>query len=330
MTPENGLPYISVVMPMYNQENHIRHSLESILNQDYPADNYEIIIIDNSSEDKSAEIVMDIQKNNKIIKYFNQPERSITKAINSGIKNSKGEILVRLDAHTEAPRNYISKIADTLINNKAELVSGIIVPIGTNYWSKTIGLCLSSSFGIGDSRLYHYDEPVYTKRGYLGAYRKDYIVKLGYYDELLFSADDYDVFYRVKKAGGRILVLPELGVKYYCRESLKKVFGQYFKYGWTKVVVFKKYGKLLSARAIVPGLFLVTLIVFLSVSIFIKESGYIFLLLVGIYLITNLIFSATLSFRKGFKFLFSAPVVFITLHTSHALGFCYGLLFKKY
>lgn len=318
-------------MSMYNDGKHIKKSLDSILKQTYPNKLIEIIIVDSASTDNSAEIVGDYTKSyENIFLYKLNRKESITVALNKGIEESSGSIIVRLDCHVEAPKNYISDCVTALKEGKADLISGLIYPVGNNNISKAISLCLSSHFGIGDARLYQYEKPVYSKRGYLGVYTKELITSMGGYDENLDGADDFDLFYRINKNGGKILVLPRIKLKYYCRENFSGLFRQYFKYGYTKVVAFKKYRKILSVKSIVPFFSFSILISLIVAGIFNKDYLIAGLLVLIIYMLSVITSGIIKSVRVNKKLIIYVIFTFLLLHFSHSLGFFYGLIFKWY
>lgn len=328
---EKGLPFVSVIMSMYNDEKHIEKCLISLLKQTYPQNLFEIIIVDSASTDNSAFVVEKyIKKHNNIFLYKLSKKESITVALNKGIKESVGSIIVRLDCHVDSPNNYISDSVTALLEGKADLVSGVIVPTGENNVSMSISFALSSHVGIGDARLYKFKEPVYAEKGYLGVYKKEMINSLGGYDENLEGADDFDVFYRIIKRGGRILILPGIRMVYYCRDSFLSLFKQYFKYGYTKVVVFKKYRKILSIKSIIPFIAFLIFISIIISGLFVGILSELGLLLLIIYLLLIFITGIIRTVKFDKKLIFHTFYSFLLLHLSHSLGFLYGILFKWY
>jgi glycosyltransferase involved in cell wall biosynthesis len=327
-----NLPFVSVIIPLYNEEKYIRNCLESVLNQTYPEQCIEVILISDNSTDGTDEIIQNYSHKYDLIKVFkNEFRKGITGAINTGIIKSSGEYIVRLDAHTTIPENYIYVIINYFLRDKnISIVSGLINPVSSSYTGDAISFCLSSAFAIGDARLYHYKKNIYANRGYLGSFKKEELIKLGSYDINLSGADDFDVFYRYRKAGKKILVTPDIKVKYFCRNNLLLLFRQYFYYGVTKVCLFKKYKKVLSIKAIIPALFLLLFILLLFSSIFVYGHEILFLSLTFFYVLVNLYFSLKISINKGMKYLFILPLVFLTFHISHALGFLYGFFFMSY
>ena len=327
----NNLPFVSVVMSMFNEEKFISKCLSSLLIQDYPKDNFEVIIVDSGSTDKSVDLVNSFSSrfNNLHLVLLNK-KVPITIALNEGIKNSNGEIIARLDCHVEAPPDYLSISASALMNNDAELISGIICPVGENSVSKSIAASLSSDFGIGEAKLYHYNTPVYAKRGYLGVFYKEFVTNLGLYDEKLSGADDFDLFYRIKQINKRILVIPDIKMKYYCRDSFKALSKQYYKYGVTKVVAFKKYRKILSLKSVLPALMLLLVLLFFIISLFWKPVLIVNLLLVSLYFLISSGFAIYNVIKFKNTNFFNNVFTYWILHLSHSLGFLKGFFCNKY
>lgn len=327
-----NLPFVSVIIPFYNEEKYIRNCLDSVLNQTYPKNCYEVILISDFSKDDTDTIVQNYNNKYDLIKvYKNEFRKGITGAINTGVLNSSGEYIVRLDAHTAIPDDYIYVIINYFLGDRnISIVSGVINPVSENYTGNAISYCLASAFAIGDASLYHYKKNIFANRGYLGSFRKEELIDLGSYDNNLSGADDFDVFYRYKKTGKIILVTPDIKVNYFCRNNLLLLFKQYFYYGATKVCLFKKYKKVLSVKAIIPAMLLFLSIILLFSSMFVNGPEIIFLILTFFYVLVNLYFSLKISINKGVKYLLILPVVFLTFHISHSIGFLFGLFFMSY
>ena len=135
----SNYPFVSIVIPMFNEEEYIGKCLASVMSQDYPLNRYEAIVVDGNSEDSSVDIVSEMSKVYNNI-HLLQNTRKITPAsFNIGIKKSSGEIISIFSAHSIAPNNYISICVKHLLETEAEHVTGGIKPISNTYWGKSIG-----------------------------------------------------------------------------------------------------------------------------------------------------------------------------------------------
>ena len=327
----SDFPFVSIVMSMFNEEKYISKCLSSLLLLDYPKDKFEVIIVDSCSVDNSVKIVesySDLFSNLQLISL--NKVVPITIALNEGIVNSNGDIIARLDCHVEAPPDFLSLSVTALLNHQAELVSGVICPVGENKKACSIAASLSSDFGIGDAKLYKLTSPVYSNRGYLGVFFKKFVLDLGLYDEKLNGADDFDLFYRIKQINKRILILPGIKMKYYCRDSFKTLYSQYYKYGLTKIIAFKKYRKILSLKSVIPAVFFCLVFILSILSIFCKVFFILSSFLIASYIIASFGFALFNSFKIKRSNIIYNVFAFWVLHFSHSLGFLNGVFCRKY
>lgn len=323
----NNFPFISVVIPMFNEEKYIANCLNSIIEQDISPDNYEILVIDGLSTDNSPGIVKSLSQKHPNIKYLLNPNRKTTFGLNIGINEAIGEIIVRMDSHGIAPKNYLSTCARYLVERVAENIGGVVDTSGEGYWGQTIALATSCPFGVGNSKFrYSKEKKGFDQAGWPGAFWKSKILELNGFDETLGCNEDDDFNYRLMKDGNKVFWTSEIIVKYFGRSSLKKLWQQYFKYGYWKVKIIQRYGKLTSIRHIIPTLFVLSIILFAILGIFNNHFYLTFLLILGLYLSGALYFSFKISQEKGFKYLLSLPLTFIILHSSYGVGFLLGLL----
>ena len=328
----NNLPFVSIIMPIRNEEEFISKSLISILNQNYPSNLMEIIVVDGRSTDKTKEIVLKFIEETKTHKILllDNPFKIVPFALNIGIKCAKGDIIIRVDGHCEIQPDYIKRCVECLKKTGADCVGGVIEAIGMTYLAKAIGLAQSSVFGVGDSIF-----RIGTKKGKyvatlaFGAYLRDIFERIGYFDEELVCNQDDEFNYRLIQAGGKIYLEPSIKTIYYCRTNLKDLAKQYFRYGFWKVRVFQKRGKIISYRHIVPSIFVLGLLVSVILSIVMRTTLYFFIVFIP-YLITNLFFSILANY-KDISTLFLLPFCYFTIHFSYGLGFLFGLWkFRRY
>jgi GT2 family glycosyltransferase len=179
---------------------------------------------------------------------------------------------------------------------------------------------------VGDSKLHDTQREGLAERGFCGAYWKETLVNIGLFDETFAIGEDYELYLRLVKSGGRILLTPRIKMMYFCRDTLMKLFGQYFRYGFWKVKVFKKHKGMTSFRALIPALFILYSSLMLLLSLVAEAFFYAFIVAVIAYLLVNILFSIKISSKQGSGYLCSLPLVFLTLHISHGLGFIAGVL----
>jgi glycosyltransferase involved in cell wall biosynthesis len=321
----NKHPLVSLIVPMYNEEKYIDSCLQSLLNQDYPKNQFEILVIDGNSSDKSFEIVSSLSAKNPIIRLFKNPGRTTSKALNIGIKHSRGDIIIRMDAHSISPVNYVSSCVKYLLSKKADNVGVLMKSVGEDFWDESIALGTSSQFGVGNSKHRCTDEEGSDDFGWLGSFWKDTLIEMGGYDESLECNEDDDLNYRLLKNGKKIF-RSSVQVYYFSRSSLFGLWRQYFRYGFWKVKVIQKFGSVTSLRHIIPFLFVISLIIFSILSIFVYPSIYPLFFILGMYFLISIVYSIQVSRKSGWKYFFSLPLIFLILHLSYGIGFLLGTI----
>lgn len=325
MNKDKNIPFISVVIPMYNEESYIQECLFSLIGQNYPKDKYEIIVVDGNSEDHSREKVSEIAKKNLLIKIYNNSKRIIPVSFNIGIEKAKGEIIIFVGAHAICEKDYISQCVFLLNNTDASNVGGIQNAVGTDYISHGISFAMLSPFGVGNAYFHFYKKEKFVDSVWGGAYRKETLIKLGGFDETYIKNQDYELNYRLRKMGGKIFLSPKIKCKYFVRNSIKKLTSQYFKYGYWKVKIINEHPDSIMLRQMVPPVFVISLIISMILLLLNLSIGF---FIPMIYFFINLLFSIQISYTKGFKYILILPIIFFTIHISWGIGFIIGL--KKF
>jgi len=324
----NGKPLVSIIIPCRNEEKYIGKSLDSVIANTYPKEKIEIFIIDGSSEDRTRDIIRDYAEKYPFISLLDNEEKIVPTALNKAIEKVKGEIVIRLDAHNIYDKNYISKCVECLDKYNADNVGGIWVtrPGSTTTVAKTIAIALSHPFGVGNST-YRLDtkKPRLVDTVPFGCYRKDVFDRIGGFNKFLERNQDIEFNLRLKKAGGKILLVPEIVSYYHARSNLQDLAKQNFWNGYW-VVYSTKFAKLpFSFRHFIPFVFVVSALGSLALSTWISTFIIIFGIVLGSYLIANIYITIRLSLKKGMKYFLFLPLTFLTLHFSYGLGSLWGL-----
>jgi len=320
---------VSIIIPCRNEEKFIGKCLDSIIENDYPKDKLEVLVMDGISNDDTRAIVQKYCQKYSFIKMIDNQQKIVSTALNVGIQNSKGGIIIRMDAHNVYGKDYILKCVHYLNEYNIDNVGGVCVTLpGSNtVIAESIAFALSHPFGVGNS-LFRIGskEPRYVDTVPFGCYKREVFEKIGFFDEDLIRNQDDEFNLRLIKNGGKILLVPDIVSYYYSRDSLLKLWKMFFQYGYFKPFVAKKVGAIITWRQLIPALFISSLIISGMLSLFFKPLSLVFLFITFSYIITNIGFSLSIALVKGFKYLFILSVVFATLHFSYGLGYLKGIL----
>ena len=318
---------LSVICPIYNEEKYIAKCIDSILAQDYPKDDLEVIFVDGMSSDRTREIVAEYSAKYPFIRLIDNPDRIVPPAMNIGIKVSVGDIIVRLDAHAVFPQNYLSELVKNLHELDADNVGGVCrtLPINDTPVCRSIAYVLSSSFGMGNS---HFRIGADTIKEVdtvpFGCFKRELFERVGYFDEELTRNQDDEFNGRIIKNGGKIFLLPDLVIDYFARDTVAKVYKMFYQYGLFKPLVNKKLGQPATIRQFFPLLFVLGLI--LGPLTFLISSAFIWLYLgvLLVYLTLAAVFSSKES--RSLKEVLIKIWVYFVVHFAYGWGYINGII----
>lgn len=334
---KNDLPLISIIIPCRNEEKYIGKCLDSIIKQDYQKEGLEVLVVDGISNDKTREIIKDYQRKFLFIKLLDNPYKVTPKAVNIGIKNSRGEIIILVNAHSVLDKEFLKWNVYFLNKFKeADAIGGTLKAFSKDEGivSKSITLITDSVFGSGGKRYRTRTEEGFVKDTLpYCAYRRRVFEKIGYIDEELLRGQDAEFNYRLLKKGGKLYFSPKIKSYLYTRSSFLKMWRQQFQYGYFKVKMTEKIGHQLILKQHLPALFVLSLILTGILGIFFRPLFYLFLLITGLYFLLDIVFSLQISFKQGLRYFFPCLISFFLFHFSYGLGFLRGILdfkiFKK-
>ncbi len=318
---------ISIICPVYNEEKYINIFIKSILKQDYLKKRFEILFIDGQSNDNTRNIIKKYINSN--IRLLNNPKRNVSSAMNIGIKESKGDIVIRLDAHSIYPSNYISTLVYFLFKLEADNVGGrcITLPAKNRIICQAIALAISSPFGVGNSH-FRIGKKEIRKVDTVpfGCFRKSLFVKVGFYDEELIRNQDDELNARIIKNGGSIYLIPFLNIKYYARSSIQKIAKMFYQYGLFKPLVNKKIGKITTYRQLFPALFFSGQILGFLLSPFFPSIFIVYFIVTFLYFSISIYYSIHISIKKKkYSLSLILPYIFFIIHISYGFGYWHGI-----
>ena len=324
---QEPLPFISLVIPLRNEEAYIGDCLRSILQQDYPLECMEILFVDGCSTDRTVAILEEAAQITPQIRVLNNPHRTVPYAMNIGIRAAVGEYIVRLDAHSEYAPDYVSLSIETLRTVSCDNAGGMWDTRGKGYMGQAIAGALTTVFGVGNARFRLTPHSGYVDTVPFGAFRRDLFDRIGFYDERLTRNQDNELNYRIRKNGGKIYMNENIRCTYYCRSSLAALMRNGYQNGhWNVVTMYLCPGSM-GLRHFAPLAFVLATIglpllwLATGVSFFGSLTG----LMWGAYLALNAFYSYTIAEKQGWKYLAVLPVIYPAFHFAYGVGSLSGL-----
>ncbi len=327
----NYYPFVSVLLVTRNEQDYIEKALLSLINQTYSKKNYEIIIIDGESTDNTLKIVNELIANNMTdmldIRILNNPKHILSAGWNIGIKEAKGDYVVRIDAHSEVDSDFIEKNVMTISRIKdAVCVGGKLTTMSLNWDDDIVSKVLSSPFGVGNSSFRISDTAGYADTAVYGLYKKTVFDQVGYFNEQYVRNQDIELHSRIRGAGGKFYFNPEIHSVYYSRNTVKKMIKQAFGNGKWNMVLLKNQSSAVRLRHLVPFAFVLFLIAATALGFACKALWWLELSVVVLHMVLGLVFGA----KKTNKIseIIRMPFLFLILHVSYGAGYLAGILIK--
>ena len=314
-------PFVSVIIPMRNEEHAIGACLDSILASTYP-ERFEILIVDGISDDDSTEVVSQYKEGDSDIHLLSNPDRIQAAAMNIGIFHARGDIVLRMDAHATYPPDYIRNCVDLLITSGADNVGGVQAAVGQGRFGQAVAAAMNSRFGAGDAKYRTASKAHYVDSVILGAWRKETLIRLGGFRQDWAGNEDYELNIRLRAAGGRVLFDPSIRYRYGVRESPWALAKQYRTHGFYKARTLREYPDTLRWRQMAPPVMVAALIASPLAAV---VDWRLALIPVGVYGLGLAMASVLTARRRGWSLLPFPPAVFATMHMSWGLGFWHGV-----
>lgn len=316
-------PPVSVIIPVLNEERFLFQAVNAVLNQQYESE-FEVILALGPSKDKTNDVAKELAKDSRV-KLIDNPSGKTASALNQAIKNSRFDIIVRLDGHAIVDKYYLDNAVSTLLESNADNVGGLMQAEGISNFEKSVAAAMTSKFGVGNAPFHVGGSPGEVDTVYLGTFRKSALERVGYFDESFVRAQDWELNYRIRKTGGKIWFNPKLVVSYRPRPNLKALAKQYFEYGQWRKQVTKKYPETISLRYLAPPITvtgLLTGLIFILLNIFTQISFFnIGWLAIFSYLAVLILAFITIKGKISLKSRLLLFLVLPTMHLSWGVGF---------
>lgn len=244
---------LSVVVPMYNEADHVGHLVDDLAVQDFDGE-VELFVADGASTDGSVALLREAAAARGLaLTVVDNPDRWVSHGLNACIRRCTGDLIVRLDCHTRYPPDYLRRSAAAAEETGAAAVGGVPVPIGRDRAERAAACAVDSPFGgVHWTRHGTATERVEVDNFYCGAFRPDALERAGLFDEGLVRNQDDELNYRIRATGGRLILDTSIRSFYYPRATFGGAFRQYYEYGLWKIPVMDKHRTVLSARSLAP------------------------------------------------------------------------------
>lgn len=320
---------LSVIVPIYNEEKYIELCMDSILAQDYPHEDMEVLLVDGMSTDNTRRLLVPYLERYPFVRLLDNPGRTAPKAMNIGIQAARGDVLMRLDAHVLYEHNYFSVLTKALHQLHADNVGAPCQTGVLHHNARTMAIkaVLSCPFGVGNSAFRTgIDHVMEVDTVPFGCWPRETFQKYGIYDERLTRNQDIEFNRRIKRGGGHVYIVPDTHSTYLARESYLALGKNNFANGlWNiKTVALTRHFSSLSLRHFVPMTFVLSLVLPLVLGFFWHPLWLVGLLSATLYLFALSVVSVRLACTGHLSVprLLSA---FLMLHLSYGCGSVVGL-----
>ncbi|MEV1049561.1 glycosyltransferase family 2 protein [Streptomyces sp. NPDC049887] len=315
-------PAVSVIMPVLNEERHLRDAVRHILQQDY-AGEMEVVIALGPSTDRTDEIAAELVRETASnpwgrVHTVPNPTGRTPAALNAAIKASRHPIVVRVDGHGMLSPNYIATAVRLLEETGAQNVGGIMHAEGENDWEHAVAAAMTSKIGVGNAAFHTGGEAGPAETVYLGVFRREALEQQGGYNEEFIRAQDWELNFRIREAGGLIWFSPELRVQYRPRPSVKALAKQYKDYGRWRHVVARYHSGSINLRYLAPPTAVCAIAAGLVVGATLTPLGFV---IPGGYLAAIAAGSVPAGRGLPLKARLQIPVALATMHMSWGFGF---------
>lgn len=352
MDAGSTLPFVTVLVPCRNEAGFIESCLKSILNNGYPEDRLALLVVDGMSEDGTREVLDTYTRTYACLRVIDNPGRTTPKALNLGLREAQGEVVLRVDAHARLEPGYIRRCVEALREYGADVVCGVMrtVPAVESPVGKAIAAALSHPFGVGNSYFrIHVSHPTWVDTVFCGCYRREVFDRVsalecpagnlygslasapvdrqGPFNAELARGQDMDFSLRLRKVGGRMLLVPDIKSDYYARSTMRSFWRHNWNNGvWAILPFAYSDGVPISLRHLIPLLFVAVVLATAAIGIAVRPFLWLSGAILGAYGMVNLAASFHVAWtEKSFARLVIMPFVFAMLHLSYGLGSLWGL-----
>jgi glycosyltransferase involved in cell wall biosynthesis len=322
-------PFISIIVPCYNEQSTIRLLLEAIHAQDYPSQSMEVVIADGMSNDGTRDEIALFQKScqDLIVKIVDNPERAIPAALNHAIAAARGEYILRLDAHSLPGSSYVARCVRALQAGLGDNVGGIwnIQPRGESWQARAIATAAAHPLGVGDARYRVGGSAEAVDTVPFGAFHRSLFDRVGYFDETLLTNEDYEFNARIRRSGGTVWLDPSIQSTYFARGSFSELARQYWRYGFWKARMLRRYPGSFRWRQL-AGLFVFSFLFLGILGFWLPWAWGLLIFEASVYTLTLILAGALAAYRsRDFALFIGTPLAIAVMHFAWGAAFLWSI-----
>ncbi len=353
MQPQQPLPFITVLVPCRNERAFVARCLDSILRNGYPSDRLLVLVVDGMSDDGTRAVLETYARDYECVRVIDNQGQTTPNALNLGLRDAQGPIVFRVDAHARLAPGYLRRCVEALQEYAADVVCGVMhtVPATEGPMGRAIAAALGHPFGVGNSYFrIHVSRPTWVDTVFCGGYRREVFDRVlasdppadreteggggaaldtrGPFNAALVRGQDMDFSVRLRKAGGRMLLLPDIGTDYYARSTIRSFWNQNWSNGvWAILPLAYSSGTSISLRHLIPLSFVLSVAVTAAVGFALPACLWVSAGIAGLYGVVNLFASLHAAWRERSAAIgLLLPLVFATLHVGYGVGSLWGLV----
>jgi len=313
---------VSVIVPIRNEERYIAACLQSLLDQTYASEAYEILVVDGRSSDRSLEIVEEFARRHANVRCLDNSAAIAPAAMNIGIRDAAAEFIIRADGHNFYPKDYIANCVKYLQETGADNVGGPLrtVPSDKTFGARMVAAILTNPFGVGDSSFRTSRFEGFVDTVPFGAFRREVFDRVGMFNEKLVRNQDNELNARIRGAGGRIYQTPALTTEYHPIANLAALLKQTYKTSQWHLFSVKQNASSMSLRHFVPAVFVLALAALLAGAFWSPLSLAGLGVLLSVYLLTGICLAFRRSGDCGPSVKSALPAACLVFHIVYGLG----------
>jgi succinoglycan biosynthesis protein ExoA len=323
-------PFLSLILPVRNEERFIRGTLEQIIRQTYPPERYEVLVVDGRSTDGTRCVVAEFAAMHPQVRILDNPRLWSSAGRNIGFRAARGDSCLVLDGHCHIGCDrLLEQVASAFATTEADCLGRAqpLDPPGLTRFQRVVALARASWMGHSMESLIYSEAKGFVSPVSVGAaYRKSVFERIGYVDEDFDASEDVEFNYRAKEAGLTCYVDPAFTVRYYPRDNCRGLLRQMFRYGRGRARFVRKHPAALNLDMTTPAAFVLLVLAMLASIVVAPRVAWFLGGVASVYAALVLWESVQIARREGIHGLLTAPVILLSIHVGIGTGFLFEFI----